>query len=43
MTIELQQFQINGFDIYPFKGSVDAVTYYGYNTTYTSSAAFEEQ
>ncbi|ASV44114.1 hypothetical protein PBI_SCTP2_99 [Salicola phage SCTP-2] len=43
MTIELQRYKIDGFDVFPFKGSVDAVTYYGYDTTYGGSAAFEQQ
>lgn len=43
MAITVQRYTVNGFNLYPYTGSVDSVSYYGYNTTYGASAAFEKQ
>lgn len=43
MAIIVPRYRVDDFDMYPFVGTVDSETYYGYDTTFRSSAAFVQQ
>jgi len=43
MAIQVTKYKVGEFELFPYKGTVDARTWYGYNTTFPYSAAFEKQ